>query len=49
MTRAPERRAFVLDDILFAYREYVGEDHEADMQRIVDDPVAQERWLGRPR
>lgn len=30
-------------DVLFAYMEYVGDDFEADMARINDDPVTQ-RW-----
>ncbi|MFJ8009454.1 L-rhamnose mutarotase [Streptomyces fagopyri] len=34
----------VFGDIRFAYYEYVGEDHEADMRRIADDRVSQERW-----
>ncbi|MFP3464087.1 L-rhamnose mutarotase [Leifsonia sp. SIMBA_070] len=35
---------FVFGDILFAYYEYVGDDHDADLQRIADDPVSQEWW-----
>lgn len=35
---------FLLDDTLFAYYEYRGEDHEADMARIAADPVTQEWW-----
>ncbi|MFD8462403.1 L-rhamnose mutarotase [Streptomyces antimycoticus] len=35
---------FICGDILFAYYEYVGEDHEADMRRIADDPATQEWW-----
>ncbi|MFE5143074.1 L-rhamnose mutarotase [Streptomyces fagopyri] len=34
----------IFDDIPFAYYEYLGEDHEADMRRIADDPVSRERW-----
>ncbi|MEU3247645.1 MULTISPECIES: L-rhamnose mutarotase [unclassified Streptomyces] len=33
---------FIFGDVLFAYDEYVGEDHEADMRRIADDPTSQE-------
>ncbi|MGH1549807.1 L-rhamnose mutarotase [Leifsonia poae] len=35
---------FVFGDILFAYYEYTGDDHAADLQRIADDPVSQEWW-----
>ena len=35
---------FVLEDTLFAYYEYVGTDHAADMARIAQDPVSQEWW-----
>ena len=35
---------FVVGDILFAYYEYAGDDHDADMQRVADDPVSQEWW-----
>jgi L-rhamnose mutarotase len=35
---------FIAGDILIAYYEYVGEDHEADMRRIQADPVSQEWW-----
>ena len=35
---------FVFGDILFAYYEYVGDDHEADLRRIGEDPVSQEWW-----
>lgn len=35
---------FLLDDTLFAYYEYVGTDHDADMARIAGDPVTQEWW-----
>lgn len=30
--------------LLFAYFEYVGEDFEADMQRMADDPKTQAWW-----
>ncbi len=36
---------FLLDDTLFAYYEYVGEDHDADMARIAADPVTREWWM----
>ena len=35
---------FILEDTLFAYYEYVGDDHAADMARIAQDPVSQEWW-----
>ncbi len=35
---------FVLDDTLFAYYEYAGDDHAADMARIAEDPVTHEWW-----
>jgi L-rhamnose mutarotase len=35
---------FISGDTLFAYYEYIGEDRDADMQRIADDPVSQEWW-----
>ena len=31
-------------DLLFAYYEYVGDDHDADQRRIAADPVSQEWW-----
>jgi L-rhamnose mutarotase len=36
---------FVLGDLLFSYYEYVGDDYEADMSRIAEDPETQ-RWWG---
>ena len=35
---------FVFGDILFAYYEYVGDDHAADLREISEDPVSQEWW-----
>ena len=35
---------FVFGDVLFAYYEYTGDDHDADMRRIAADPVSQEWW-----
>ena len=35
---------FILEDTLFAYYEYTGDDHEADMARIAQDPVTREWW-----
>jgi L-rhamnose mutarotase len=35
---------FIREDTLFAYYEYVGTDHAADMARIAQDPVTQEWW-----
>lgn len=36
---------FRRDDLLFSYFEYVGDDYDADMARIADDPVTQQWWL----
>jgi len=35
---------FHRDGYLFAYFEYVGDDYEADMARMEDDPKTQEWW-----
>ncbi len=35
---------FIVGDTLFAYYEYVGDDHAADMARIAEDPVTREWW-----
>lgn len=35
---------YAFGDTLFGYYEYVGDDYEADMRRIDDDPASQ-RWL----
>lgn len=35
---------FVLENTLFAYYEYTGADHAADMARIAQDPVTREWW-----
>jgi len=35
---------YTFGNILFAYYEYVGEDHEADMIRIGEDPVTRQWW-----
>jgi L-rhamnose mutarotase len=35
---------FVFGEILFAYYEYAGENHDADMARIGEDPVTREWW-----
>ncbi|MGH1525472.1 L-rhamnose mutarotase [Leifsonia sp. L25] len=35
---------FAFGEILFAYYEYAGDDHEADMARIGEDPVTREWW-----
>ncbi|WP_265520383.1 L-rhamnose mutarotase [Oerskovia flava] len=35
---------FIHGELLFAYYEYVGADHDADMARIAADPVTQEWW-----
>jgi L-rhamnose mutarotase len=35
---------FVFGDTLVAYYEYVGDDHDADMARIAEDPKTLEWW-----
>jgi len=35
---------FIDGDVLFAYYEYVGDDHDADLARVGDDPVTREWW-----
>jgi len=35
---------YIFGNILFAYYEYVGEDHDADMARIGEDPVTRQWW-----
>lgn len=35
---------FILENTLFAYYEYTGDDHEADMARIAEDEVTREWW-----
>ena len=35
---------YIFGDILFAYFEYVGDDHAGDMARIAADPVTREWW-----
>ena len=35
---------FIQDDLVFAYFEYVGEDYDADMEKMAQDPVTQEWW-----
>lgn len=35
---------FLKDNTLFAYFEYVGDDFEADMQKMAADPKTQEWW-----
>ncbi|WP_345763272.1 L-rhamnose mutarotase [Diaminobutyricibacter sp. McL0608] len=35
---------FIFGDTLFAYYDYVGDDHDADMRQIAADPVSQEWW-----
>jgi L-rhamnose mutarotase len=32
------------DGLLFSYFEYVGDDYEADMQKMAADPVTQDWW-----
>lgn len=31
-------------DLVFAYFEYVGQDYEADMEKMAQDPVTQQWW-----
>jgi L-rhamnose mutarotase len=35
---------FNLDDKLFAYFEYIGDDFDADMKKMADDPKTLEWW-----
>lgn len=35
---------FLRDGYLFSYFEYVGEDYEADMAKMAEDPKTQEWW-----
>ena len=35
---------FRTGDTLFAYYEYTGDDHDADLARIGDDPATREWW-----
>jgi L-rhamnose mutarotase len=35
---------FNVGDMLFAYYEYTGDDHDADLARIAEDPVTREWW-----
>jgi len=35
---------FLHDDMVFSYFEYVGEDYEADMEKMAQDPVTRRWW-----
>ena len=35
---------FIEGDVVFAYFEYVGEDYEADMEKMAADPTTREWW-----
>ena len=35
---------YLKDDYLFGYFEYVGNDFEADMQKMAEDSITQEWW-----
>ena len=35
---------FLQDDKVFAYFEYVGDDFDADMEKMAHDPVTQQWW-----
>jgi L-rhamnose mutarotase len=35
---------FRFGNLLFAYYEYIGDDHEADMAKMADDPKTREWW-----
>ena len=35
---------FFKDELLFAYFEYTGDDFDADMQKMAEDPKTQEWW-----
>ena len=47
LTRAHVRNysIFLRDGVLFSYLEYVGEDYEADMARVAEDPETRRWWL----
>ena len=32
------------DDLLFSYYEYTGDDYEADMKEMAENPIVQEWW-----
>lgn len=35
---------FIVGDLLFAYYEYAGDDHAADLAGVAEDPVTREWW-----
>lgn len=35
---------FIVGDLLFAYYEYTGDDHAADLAGVAQDPVTREWW-----
>lgn len=35
---------YIYDDLVFAYFEYVGQDYDADMAKMAEDPITQEWW-----
>lgn len=35
---------FIEDDVVFAFFEYIGEDYDADMEKMAQCPVTQEWW-----
>jgi len=35
---------FLWGEYLFAYFEYIGDDYEADMRKMADDPITQKWW-----
>lgn len=35
---------FIEDDVVFGYFEYVGDDYEADMDKMAADPTTQDWW-----
>ena len=35
---------FLHDDCVFSYYEYTGEDYDADMAKMAQDPITQEWW-----
>ena len=35
---------FLHGDLVFSYFEYVGEDYDADMAKMAEDPVTQDWW-----
>jgi len=35
---------FLQGDLVFSYYEYIGDDYDADMAKMADDPITQKWW-----